>query len=115
MAQHQRPGSAGPRSRPAPTAPVSPPASPVLTERLGRIFAGILGAFFGLCLLKFGNPPIFEKWVSTPQNTVEFILNFPWPIAWAYTALFLLCLIGLGAARWKRPAPLWLIVLPLLW
>ena len=94
---------------------MSTSSTPVAREQLLRLFAGLVGAFFGVCLLKFGNPPIFEKWVAAPQNGFEFIFNFPWPIGWAYTALFLLCLLGLPVARWKLPAPGWLIALPLLW
>ena len=37
-------------------------------ELLPRIFAGLFGAFLGLCLLKFGNPPITEKWVTAPDE-----------------------------------------------
>src|SRR5262245_24104197 len=29
-----------------------------------KVFAVVFGAFLGLCLLKFGNPPIMEKWVT---------------------------------------------------
>jgi O-antigen ligase len=59
-----------------------------------RIFATIFGAFFGLCLLKFGNPPITEKWVEAPSNPYEFVLGFPWPIAWAFLLLSFVCLLG---------------------
>jgi len=84
-------------------------------ELLPSIFAGLFGAFLGLALLKFGNPPITEKWVTTPANSWEFLLGYPWPIAWAYWLLVLVGLAGIAAARWKSPAPWWLIGLPLVW
>ena len=56
-------------------------------ELLPSIFAGLFGVFLGLALLKFGNPPITEKWVTAPSNYWEFVLGYPWPIAWAYWLL----------------------------
>jgi hypothetical protein len=53
-------------------------------ERLPAVFAGLFGAFLGLTLAKFGNPPIMEKWVSAPTQFYEFVFGYPWPIAWAY-------------------------------
>lgn len=69
----------------------------------------------GLSLLKFGNPPITEKWVSAPEGWYEFLFGYPWPIAWAYGLLILAGLIGLAVGRWESPAPRWLIALPLAW
>src|SRR2546425_346418 len=91
---------------------------PVATQRDGslpRIFAGLFGAFLGLSLLKFGNPPIMEKWVSAPADIYEFVLGSPWPIAWGYGLLGVVSLFGLLSARWKLTAPGWLIALPLVW
>src|ERR1051326_4465267 len=89
-----------------------------------RIFAGCFGAFLGLSLLKFGNPPIMEKWVTAPANIWEFLLGYPWPISWAYWMLAVLALFGLAVS--VRPSPLalrpsislplsWLVALPLFW
>src|SRR5215831_10452039 len=88
---------------------------------LALIFCALFGAFLGLSLLKFGNPPIMEKWVTAPTNIWEFLLAYPWPISWAYWMLALLTLFGLAVIA--RPSPLalrplpllWLVVLPLLW
>jgi O-antigen ligase len=82
---------------------------------LPRCFALCLGAFFGLCLLKFGNPPILEKWVTQPVNVYEFILGSPWPVAWAYGMLGLLLICGLLIADWKVNMPLWILLLPIAW
>ncbi len=96
-------------------APVKDPADPWPV----RIFPGLFGAFFGLALLKFGNPPILEKWVEHPANGYEFLLDSPWPIAWAYALLALISLAGLLAFALRRASPLaaprWLVVLPLAW
>ena len=91
------------------------PSSAKVSEVWPRLFAGLFGTFLGLCLLKFGNPPITEKWVEVPAGFWEFVLGYPWPIAWAYCLLALIGLIGIAVARWKSPAPSWLIALPLIW
>ncbi len=80
-----------------------------------KFFASLFGAFLGLTLLKFGNPPIMERWVETPRNIYEFVLGFPWPIIWAYWLLALVAGCGLLTARWAFQAPRWLIALPLVW
>jgi O-antigen ligase len=82
---------------------------------LPSIFAGLFGAFLGLALLKFGNPPITEKWVTAPTNYWEFLLGYPWPIAWAYWLLVPVAITGIATARWKPVVPWWLVGLPLLW
>ena len=92
-----------------------PPAAPQTNALLPRIFAGLFGAFLGLALLKFGNPPIMEKWVSAPSNVYEFLLGYPWPIAWAYGLLALVVAAGVVSARWRLAVPWWLIALPLFW
>jgi O-antigen ligase len=95
----------------------SQPQAPEATrdELLPSVFAGLFGAFLGLCLLKFGNPPIMEKWVTDPEGPWEFLLVCPWPIAWAYGLLGLVGTLGLAVVRRKSPAPWWLVALPLLW
>jgi hypothetical protein len=82
---------------------------------LPSIFAALFGAFLGLALLKFGNPPITEKWVTAPSNYWEFLLGYPWPIAWAYWLLVPVGVAGIAAAHWKSAAPGWLVGLPLVW
>jgi len=82
---------------------------------LARIFAGVFGAFLGLALLKFGDPPIMEKYVTAPSGFWEFLIATPWPIHWAYSLLLGVSLLGICAARWRPAAPLWLLVLPILW
>ena len=80
-----------------------------------RVLPALFGAFLGLSLLKFGNPPITEKWVNVPTNIYEFLLGYPWPISWAMGLLILLCVVGLFVANWKVFAPRWLLALPLIW
>jgi len=82
---------------------------------LPSIFAGLFGAFLGLTLLKFGNPPITEKWVTAPTGFWEYLVGYPWPIAWAYGLLVLVGVAGIAVARWNSAAPKWLIALPLVW
>lgn len=91
------------------------PAKALRTERLAAVFAGLLGAFLGLSLLKFGNPPITEKWVTAPEGFYEFLFGYPWPIALAYGAMVLVAGLGAAVARWKSTTPGWLVALPLIW
>jgi O-antigen ligase len=97
---------------------MSPKAQPVGAQPelpWPGVFAGLFGTFLGLCLLKFSNTPVTEKYVETPQGFWEFVIGYPWPIAWAYWLLVPVLLVGLLVARWKSPAPWWLAGLPLLW
>jgi hypothetical protein len=79
------------------------PASPVVPSSRGPavLFSALLGAFFGLCLLKFSNPPIMEKYVETPRNGVELLISTPWPIHWAYWLLGVLTFTALLMAFWS--------------
>src|SRR5262245_4456854 len=90
-------------------------------ERLPGLFAAVFGSFLGLALLKFGNPPIMEKWVSAPTNLYEFVINSPWPFGWAYGLFGVVACIGVACARWPfdlvkaRPTVRWLVALPIAW
>ena len=84
--------------------------------RLRRIFAGVFGCYLGVVMLKFGNPPIMEKWVTAPGSFLEFVIGSPWPIAWGYSALAVIALAGLGIAQWRvSPPQRRVLVLPLVW
>jgi O-antigen ligase len=95
--------------------PKPQPAGTRTEQLLPSIFAGVFGAFLGLTLLKFGNPPITEKWVTAPEGWWDFLLGYPWPIGWAYGLLVLVGVAGIAVARWNAAAPRWLIALPLVW
>src|ERR1039458_5427161 len=95
--------------------PAPRPAGTQRDDLLPSIFTGLFGAFLGLTLLKFGNPPIMERFVTAPAEFWEFLLGYPWPIAWAYGVLVLVGVAGIGVARWNSAAPRWLIALPLVW
>jgi hypothetical protein len=79
------------------------------------VFAIVFGFFLGLSLLKFGNPPIMEKYVEAPQGTLEFFLGFPWPISWAYALFTVIAIFGLIVARWKKTPGQWLLWVLLGW
>ena len=95
--------------------PESHSANRAGNEFLPPVFAGLFGAFLGLCLLKFGNPPVTEKWIEAPEGFWQFLFGYPWPIGWAYWLLALVALAGLLVARRKSVSPAWLIVLPVIW
>lgn len=91
-------------------------ANPALERRwVEGLFAATFGGFLGLALLKFGNPPIMERFTTTPTNLYEFILGSPWPIAWAYRLLGAVALLSFFVAGRNNPAPLWLLLLPAFW
>ncbi len=70
----------------------------------------------GLALLKFGSPPIMEKYITAPEDIYQFIIFTPWPIVWAYALLGLVTVLGLAVARWRViPSRPWLAALPLAW
>ena len=95
--------------------PAPKPAAAQPGQLLLQVFAALFGGFLGLTLLKFGNPPIMEKWVSAPTGVYEYLLGYPWPIGWAYGLLAVLSVAGAALARWRTGAPRWLILLPLMW
>src|SRR5262249_4295746 len=80
--------------------------------KLVRLGAGLLGAFLGVSLVKFGNPPIFEAMVTAPENVYEVLLGTPWPIAWGYWSLIGVVLVMAPTLRRPAGVPLWLCVLP---
>jgi hypothetical protein len=82
---------------------------------LPRLFAALFGAFLGLSLLKFGNPPIMEKWTVAPKEIFEFLFNSVWPISWAYLLLALVAVVGIFCSRHKPACLPWLPVLLVLW
>ncbi|HOX58789.1 MAG TPA: O-antigen ligase family protein [Candidatus Paceibacterota bacterium] len=95
--------------------PEPPAVGAQRSDLLPAVFAGMFGVLLGLSLLKFGNPPITEKWVTAPTQLNEFLFSYPWPIGWAYGLLALTALVGVSVARWKLSAPWWVVVLPMVW
>src|ERR1041385_6007349 len=83
--------------------------------KLVSAFSVCYGIFFGICLLKFGNPPIMERWVTAPKDLFELVFGYPWPISWAYTGLAALGIFGLVAGRWSKTSGSWLIWVLLAW
>ena len=80
-----------------------------------RLLPLVLGAFIGLSFLKFGNPPILEKYNQTPANIYEIFFAYPWPSSWGHTLLILVGLLGLGAAMRDLRRPHWTALLPAAW
>jgi O-antigen ligase len=61
------------------------------------VFSVLLGSFFAVCLLKFSNPPIMEKYIERPAGLFDAIASNPWPIGWAYWLLGLIAIVvGFG-------------------
>jgi O-antigen ligase len=127
--------------KPSPTEARVQPEPPVASERsqtlLPVLFGGLFGAFLGLALLKFGNPPIMEGvdlgrlpesgpaepaaggtpnlWAWFWDRFWHTLLTFPWPMTWAYALLGALTVFGLFTLRRPPGVRLWLGALPLAW
>ncbi len=83
-------------------------------SNLPGLFALLFGLFLGLCLLKFGNPSVMEKFVDTPVNIYDWMFS-PWPAAIGCGLLAIVALVGVGAATWRRDLPWGIMALPLVW
>jgi O-antigen ligase len=94
---------------------ITPSRGPVREGVLPHVFAALFGAFLGLSLLKFGNPPTMEKWTTAPKDIYEFLFNSTWPISWAYVLLGLVAGAGVLWSFRKPKCPAWLPGLLLLW
>jgi hypothetical protein len=93
----------------------SKPASAPRHGRVVSFVSGLFGAFLGLALLKFGNPPILEKYVTAPTDLFSFVLGYPWPISWGFWILGVIAFAGLACARRPKTVPSWLLWLPVAW
>jgi O-antigen ligase len=78
------------------------------------VFAGAVGLWLGLALLKFGNPVIFDDLISPPRDLLELRVQ-SWPVVWGYWLLLPIVLLGLTVARWRVQRPLWIVLLPAIW
>jgi hypothetical protein len=74
--------------------------TPILLEKL---FAFLAGTWFGLSLLKFGNPIILDRMVEAPKDGLEFLIQ-PWPVAWGYIfgVIVILAALPLVKIQWRR-------------
>ena len=79
-----------------------------------RGFALCFGAFLGLALLKFPNPPVVEHLISEPTNGWEWAL-MAWPVRQAYPLVVILGLAGVFLVQVPRLAPKWPMLLPIAW
>lgn len=77
-------------------------------------FSALFGALLGLSLLKFGNPVVMEKFITSPQGFYDWLIS-PWPLAIGYWLLLPVAVLGVLVARGEGTAPGWLLLLPLIW
>jgi len=80
----------------------------------GWLFPGLFGAFLGLSLLKFGNPPIMAKFVDRPVGLVQWVI-IAWPLNIGYWLLGGVAVVGFLLARLPTGVPKWLLALPIAW
>lgn len=83
-------------------------------KRWPAFYAGLVGAWLGLALLKFGNPVILDHLVEPPRDVYEGIF-VAWPVKWGYLIGGLVALAGLSLARVERSRLHWLVWLPAAW
>ncbi len=96
-------------------APAKPGPDSTTRGPLPAIFAGLFGALLGLCLLKFGNPVVMDKYVDRPTAISEWIF-WAWPVGMATWFLVVVVCAGLAVLRLKKttvPTPL--LLLPAVW
>jgi O-antigen ligase len=118
--------SPGQTRKPTPTARPTVPAfsqprhesapriAPTRADVGKTLFAGAVGLWLGLAMLKFGTPVVLGERVEPPEGFLEIVLT-GWPVTWGYWILGGLVLAGLPLLRWQVPKPLWLATLPLVW
>ena len=74
----------------------------------------VVGLFFGLALLKFGNPVIFEGKLPPPSNLSE-LVYFNWPVQWGWAIVMVVGVLLLPLCRLPSHFPRWLLIAPVLW
>src|SRR5690349_5260619 len=96
--------------------PPKPTSSPSRETAASRWFGTAAGLFFGLALLKFGNPVILDVGnMYPPLKSLSEVIFEPWPVRWGYALVAGLVVLGCLAA--KRPAgvPRWALWMPAVW
>jgi hypothetical protein len=78
------------------------------------VFAGAVGLWLALALIKFGNPVILDQQVKAPVSGEELLVS-PWPVAWGYALLAVVIFAGARGWRWNSPIPRWFLAAPLVW
>jgi O-antigen ligase len=79
-----------------------------------KLFAFLAGTWFGLSLLKFGNPIILDQMVGAPSDFKEFLIQ-PWPVAWGYVIGVIVCLAAIPLLKIGWGRDFWPPVLLLFW
>ena len=75
----------------------------------------VTGLFLLLCIVKFGNPVIFEEKILAPESLLDVIYS-AWPIQWGYVAAGILLVVAFPVANWRKSAaPWWILGSLLLW
>lgn len=77
-------------------------------------FAGIVGLFLALVLLKLGNPVIMDDRVSSPTTFLELVLG-SWPMRWGFVMLGMVLVLGFRFWRWPTGISRWCTALPAIW
>ena len=94
--------------------PNQPRSSTARRERFHAAFAGCVGVFLALVLLKLGNPVILDDRIARPKQFLSVVTD-AWPVAWGYLLVVLLAAASFLVLRFKSSAPRWVLWLPLVW
>ena len=80
----------------------------------GGWWPGLAGAFFGLVLLKLGNPVVLDHVAPPPRGLGE-MLRESWPAVWGYGVLTIVVVLGLVKGCRPKQLPWWVPALPVVW
>ncbi|MBI5384141.1 MAG: O-antigen ligase family protein [Verrucomicrobia bacterium] len=78
-----------------------PSEEPGAADRSSAIFAGAVGLFIAIALLKFGNPVVLEHKLQPPEGFWEWLI-WSWPATMGYWLLGGLAVLGIWLVRWPR-------------
>lgn len=91
-----------------------PQVTPRKVDRWEGIYSGLVGLFFALTVIKWGNPVIMDARISAPSGYMETVLA-PWPMSWAYRFALVVLLGAFFFARNVCGIPKWWLFVPVFW
>ncbi len=77
-------------------------------------FAAMMGVFFFVVIIKFGDPVVIKE-TNLPPNGWQEVLFGPWPPAWGRWILAGVGLVSLGLIKWRGARFRWVLALPAAW
>ena len=85
-----------------------------LRKTTAEIFAGLVGLWIAVALIKLGNPIILDSRIETPSGCLEAIFQ-PWPVSWGYVIFGITFLAGFSVWKWSHQVSPFLLWAPAAW